>query len=63
MRVSPFAEPYNLLNFIVKVLSVALGLTFATPAHATLQLGVSGHFKGYVSRSETAEDRGRGWHI
>jgi hypothetical protein len=36
-------------RLLVGTAAVALGLTFAAPAHATLQLGVAGHFKGYVS--------------
>jgi len=33
-------------RLLVGTADVALGLTFAAPAHATLQLGVAGHFKG-----------------
>ncbi len=36
-------------KLLVGSAAIALGLAVAAPAHAQLQLGVAGHFKGYVS--------------
>lgn len=40
--------------------AIALGLSAAAPAHAQLQLGVAGHFKGYVDFDKQDTEEGVG---